>query len=363
MADRRAGTGLSRPAQRVLAGAAPTRDQSIDVARGITIIAIVLGHVVLGLTAAGMQPFEHSEGVLRGLYLLRLPTLAYLSGLFISRGVARSGLGGFATSRLLMFGWLYVLWSVIQGVVKALAGSLTNSPGSWGDVLRLWIPEGQLWFLPWLMAVTMVAVVARPWASRTRAMLSVVGAGVLAIAVWGVEPMWVFTRGWSLLAPFMLGCAMTPKLHARVFRPLVVSWRVVVVSGAIWLLVSMSAAAVPPTTGGLPRTPAGIALGVLGCIAGTAACLALSALLARTPVRAVLAPIGRRSLEIFLAHIVVAAGARVLLAEAGLGVPMVHLVLGVALGVLVPMALAVLAERWGWRWVFGLPVVLRRARS
>jgi peptidoglycan/LPS O-acetylase OafA/YrhL len=217
--------------------------------------------------------------------------------------------------------------------------------------------------MPWLMAVTVVAVVVRPWASRTRALLSVVGAGVLAIAVWGVEPMWAFTRGWSLLAPFLLGCAMTSTSHARVFRPRVVSWCLVVLGGATWLLVSMSTAAVPPTTGGLPRTPAGIALGVLGCIAGTTACLALSALLARTPVRAVLAPIGRRSLEIFLAHIIVAAGARVLLTRAGLGAPMVHLVLGVALGVLVPMALAVLAERRGWRWVFGLPAVLRSASS
>jgi len=172
---------------------------------------------------------------------------------------------------------------------------------------------------------------------------------------------WAFTRGWSLLAPFMLGCAMTPSVHARVFRRRVVPWCLVVVSGAIWLLVSMSTAAVPPTTGGLPRTPVGVSLGVLGCIAGTAACLALSALLARTPVRAVLAPIGRRSLEIFLAHIVVAAGARILLAEAGFTVPVLHLVLGVALGVLVPMVLAALAERWGWRWVFGLPAVLRRA--
>ena len=127
---------------------ARTRDQAIDVARGITIIAIVMGHVELGLTAAGLQPFDHSDGVLRGLYLLRLPTLAYLSGLFFTRGVERSGVRRFTTDRLLLFAWLYVLWSVTQGSVKARAGSLKNSPSEWSDVLRLWIPGGQLWFLP-----------------------------------------------------------------------------------------------------------------------------------------------------------------------------------------------------------------------
>jgi fucose 4-O-acetylase-like acetyltransferase len=337
------------------------RDQAIDVARGITIIAIVMGHVVLGLTAAGLQPFDHSDGVLRGLYLLRLPTLAYLSGLFVSRGDERSGAKGFAINRLLLFGWLYVLWSVVQGSVKALAGSLTNSPVGWSDVLRLWIPAGQLWFLPWLMAVTVVAVIAQPWTSRRRALLTVGGACVLSVAVWGVDPVWAFTRGWSLLAPFLLGCAMTARRHAKVFEPVLLSWVLTVVCGAIWVAVSMSTQAVPPTTGGLPRTPVGISLGVLGCIVGTAACLSLAALLARTPVGGVLAPIGRRSLEIFLAHIVVAAGARIVLEKAGLTVPVVHLLVGIALGVIVPMALANLADRLGWRWVFRTPALLHRA--
>lgn len=343
-----------------MADATSTRDQSIDVARGLTIIAIVMGHVVLGLTAAGLEPFERSDGVLRGLYLLRLPALAYLSGLFVAHGVERLGASRFVTQRLLLFAWLYVLWSIIQGSVRASAGSLTNSPVRWSDVLRLWVPEGQLWFLPFLMAVIVVAVLARPWTSRRRAAISVGSACVLAVVVWGIEPAWVFTRGWSLLAPFLLGCAMTAKRHARAFEPLALSWVMTVIGGAIWLAVAMSTSAVPPTTGGLARTPIGISLGVVGCIAGTAACLSVSALLARTPAAGVLAPIGRRSLEIFLAHIVVAAGARIVMERAGLTVPAVHLVLGVLLGVVVPIALATTAERLGWRWVFGLPTFVSR---
>jgi uncharacterized membrane protein YcfT len=144
------------------------RDESIDVARGITIAAIVLGHVVLGVGAAHMADSQHVEDVTRGLYLFRLSTLAYLSGLFVSRGVAKLGTREFVTRRLMLFGWLYLLWSIIQVVIKVLAGSLTNAPSDWWDVLRLWRPDGQLWFLPWLMSVTLVAVLARPWESRGR---------------------------------------------------------------------------------------------------------------------------------------------------------------------------------------------------
>lgn len=342
-------------------GGASTRDQSIDVARGITIIAIVLGHVVLGLMAAGHSLPEQAEAVARGFYLFRLPTLAYVSGLFVLRGVERLGRRELAIRRALLFGWLYVLWSLIQGSVKALAGSRTNAPMAWGDVLRLWVPDGQLWFLPCLVSLTLVAMLIRPWVSTSRALMAVAGAGVVALAVWGLEPAWVFAGGWALLVPFLAGCAVGARTHARMFGSLVVVSCLAVGGAAIWAWVALATSAVPPTLGGDGRTPSGVALGVLGCIAGTAACLAWAGLLARTPVRAVLAPIGRRSLEVFLAHIVVASGTRILLAQAGIADLAVHLVLGVALGVLVPIALAVVAERLGWGWVFGLPSALRRA--
>ena len=337
------------------------RDESIDVARGITIAAIVLGHVVLGIGAAHMANSQHVEDVTRGLYLFRLSTLAYLSGLFVRRGVDKAGVRGFLEQRLLLFGWLYVLWSLVQGAVKVLAGSLTNQPIAWTDVLRLWVPEGQLWFLPWLMGVTVVAVLARPWASRRRAVLSLVASSVVALAVWGLEPGLIFTRGWALLPAFLLGCALGATSHDRMFRSLVATWSWALAGGAVWLVLDLAFSVVPPTLGGDDRTVSGLVLGVVGCIAGTGACLAVSRLLARTPAVWVLAPVGRRSLEIYLAHIVAASGTRILLLEVGVDNLAVHLVLGVLVGVAAPIALAAVAARLGWRWVFGLPEGLRRA--
>ena len=339
---------------------AHARDESIDVARGITIVAIVLGHVVLGVGAAHMADSQHVEDVTRGLYLFRLSTLAYLSGLFVRRGVEKAGARGFVEQRLILFGWLYVLWSLVQGSIRVLAGSLANQPIEWTDVLRLWVPEGQLWFLPWLMSVTVIAVVARPWASRTRAAVLVAASTVLAVAVWGLEPMPIFGRGWALLLPFLLGCAMTARRHGQAFRPLAISSVLALVGGTIWLMLDLLYTVVPPTLGGENRTLEGVALGVVGCIGGTVACLAVAGLLARTPLVGLLAPIGRRSLEIYLAHIVAASGIRILLLETGVDNLAVHLVVGVTFGVLAPMALAAAAKRLGWEWVFGVPRVLKR---
>ena len=101
-----------------------------------------------------------------------------------------------------------------------------------------------------------------------------------------------------------------------------------------------------------------MALGLVGCAAGTTAALAVAALLVRTPLSAPVALIGRRSLEIFLAHIVVSSGTRILLQQAGVDDPWVHIVAGTTLGVVVPIAAAVVAERLQWSWVFGLPRAL-----
>ena len=331
------------------------RDRSVDVARGIAIVAIVVGHVERGLAAASLMAPDTAASLDRLLYLFHLTTFAYLSGLFVARGVERDGARDFLARRVTLFVWLYLLWTVIQGSVRVAASSLANTPVTVTDVLRLWIPEGQLWFLPWLIAVTAVAVVTRPWRGGARASLSLMGAALLALVVWGYDPLYAFSRGWALLLPFLLGCAVQQRRHAAVARHLPLVLAVMIVGGAVWAATGLLSDATPPTTGGAERTASTVALGVAGCLAGTAALLSVAAALARTPIAAPISVLGRRSLEIFLAHIVVASGTRIVLSQLGVTDPWVHLVAGTTLGTIVPVGVAVAAERLGWSWLFGLP--------
>ncbi len=336
------------------------RDASVDVARGVSIVAIALGHVVLGLAAAGLMERTQSDPVIHAVYLFHLSTFAYLAGLFVASGVGRSGRSSYVTQRIALFAWLYVLWGVAQSGVRVAAGTLVNTPPSWVDVLRFWVPEGQLWFLPWLMSATVIAAVVRPWASKQRAVLSIGLATPVALSMWGIEPLYVFTRGWSLLVPFLLGCVVTAKGHARMFGSVGRAVVLTIGCGAVWLWVGLGTNAVLPTMSD-HRSAAGVALGVLGCTAGTIACLSASTLLSRTPVTGLLELIGRRSLEIFLAHIVVTSGTRIVLSKLGVDDLVVHLVLATTLGVLIPIWMAVIAERLGLQWIFGLPRALGAA--
>ena len=331
------------------------RDRSVDVARGIAIVAIVLGHVERGLASASLMAVDTAQSLDRVLYLFHLATFAYLSGLFVARGVARAGARDFLARRVTLFLWLYLLWTLIQGSVRVAASSVANTPVTVAEVLQLWIPEGQLWFLPWLIAVTAVAVATKPWRGGARAPLSLIGAAVLAVVVWGYDPLYAFTRGWALLLPFLVGCAVQQRRHAAIARHLLLTVVVAVVGGAVWVATALLTDVTTPTTGGADRTAGTIALGVAGCLSGTAAVLSVAAVLARTPVASLLSVLGRRSLEIFLAHIVVASGTRILLAQVGVTDPWVHLAAGTMLGTIVPVGIAAAAVRLGWSWLFGLP--------
>jgi fucose 4-O-acetylase-like acetyltransferase len=337
------------------------RDKSVDVARGIAIVAIVLGHVERGLVAALVLPYDTALTLDRLLYLFHLATFAYLSGLFMRSAVERDGARRMVGRRVLLFAWLYLLWTVIQGTVRVAASSVVNTPISLSDVLRIWVPEGQLWFLPWLAAVTVVAAAAKPWLSLTRGSAVLLLSAVLALAVWGYDPLYAFTRGWALLFPFLLGCVVTQARHAALARRLGWMAMAAVVGTAAWLWVGLQTTAASPTVGGEGRTAQAVAFGVLGCAGGVIAMLALAALIARTRAAVLGSLVGRRSLEIFLAHIVVASGTRIILVQGSVTDPWMHLAAGTALGVAVPIVVASLVERLGWSWVFGLPRFVRPA--
>jgi hypothetical protein len=77
----------------------------------------------------------------------------------------------------------------------------------------------------------------------------------------------------------------------------------------------------------------------------------LSVVLSRRPL-GWLTTLGRRSLEIFLAHNFFTVAARVALSRAGVRETEVHLLAGTLAGLLGPLALVWLCDRLRFRWLF-----------
>jgi hypothetical protein len=86
-----------------------------------------------------------------------------------------------------------------------------------------------------------------------------------------------------------------------------------------------------------------------------AATIALALLIERAGGLGLLATLGRYSLQIYVAHTIASAGVRIVLAKVfRIGDPSIHLILGTIAGLLVPLALALLSERWHFEFLFHL---------
>lgn len=231
-------------------------------------------------------------------------------------------------------------------------------------MISLWVPPGQLWFLPWLALVTLLVVPLRPWRDRR------VGVGVLVLAVlvsltsWGWDPPIVGVRGLGLTGFFVAGVLTGGRFTRWVRTVPALVLVAAAATGAVLLtvVVGLAPGAATPTAAYPGRSPVTIAAGLVGAVAGAVLLLACAALLARTgAVGHPVAFLGERSLEIFLAHVVAASGTRIALSTAGVASPAVHVVLGTAAGLLLPLLAWWLARALGWGWLFGLPAPVRRA--
>lgn len=334
------------------------RDQSIDIAKGLAIIAIVLGHVLRGLSSSGIidgsSPlFMQTDRVL---YMGHLVVFAFLSGLFVSSGVNNRGSAAYLRPRLALFLYLYVVWQVLQVVVKFATGALVNSPVNLGDMLRLWKPEGQLWFLPFLIIVTLGAAVTKPW----RHLWVLAPAAVVSVVAWGFDGGVAGMQGIALFLPFFLGTAVGAdrilRLALEVRLVLVVS--VLAGSVAAIMLIFTMTSAIPPTVNTGDRGSAEIAWGVLASATALVAVLAAARTLALLGAGRILAFFGRRSMEIFLAHIIAASGCRIILKLAGIEGVAIHIVIGTLAGVLLPLALWAILQRLHFPWLFQAPPAL-----
>jgi uncharacterized membrane protein YcfT len=180
------------------------------------------------------------------------------------------------------------------------------------------------------------------------------------LVAWGWNPNIVGIRGLSLVGFVALGSVVgLPRLRAAMVRPL-----------RLWLPVGAGAAVAFVALTRLPLVPATLKVEAplgIHLLSAVAACCGLVALLAVAVLlqhlgRAFtwLEAVGRQTLPIYLAHVVVAAGLRIALIRVGVREPYLFAVVCVALGVAVPLLAARLAPRLHLAWVFDTPAWLRR---
>lgn len=319
-----------------------------------------------GLHSAGLIPdYSLFHAIDASLCTWQVPVFAFIAGLFVYRGMTREGPWPYAWSRIKLFIWLYVLWSLIQNLFKLLAGTLINNPISPPAVLQLWVPDGQLWFFGWIAIAMVLAAAIYPLVQTRWIAIPVVIIVAVSAAAWGLNGLYLGTQGLGLLIFFVAGLLVRgDRVIAWVQQmSLPVAVLIAVIGIAIAITGGATGIATPPKAYGELRTGLSIGLGFVTSFCGLAGIMAFSRLLEYTGLRRPLAYVGSASMAIFVAHIVFASGTRVILSQVGIDSLSLMVLGGTLMGVLGPLVLQYIAPKVKMDWLFALPTRPQRDKQ
>lgn len=271
----------------------------MDVARGLGIILVVIGHAERGLVSAGMA--GGSMGWLDyTLYLFHMPLFFLLSGLNVPHAL-RKGAASFTRSKLHTIAYPYVLWSLVQGGVLVALSGVTNGSASLSDLAQIgWRPMGQFWFLYVLFFCQFVALAT----SGRRLVLAALGVAAYLTSLFLSFDILV-ERGLYSFAFFALGVLLSERIGKMKPLGLVVAISAVVAFAAMAGL----AFAISPVN---YHHPAALPATVLGITAT----LLIARSMSDGRIKAALVALGGASMTIYVAHILVTGGVRILFAKA-----------------------------------------------
>ena len=329
------------------------RDSRLDIARGLSIAGVVIVHVYRGLNGAGMVEYSTTILVDRLVGFWCLVVFAFVGGTLVPRGVRGRGVASYVRDRVARFAVVYVIWALLQGSVQLLAADSVNVPPSPLSVLALWHPPGQLWYLTFLILVTLVFVPLEPWRGR-RAPWVLAVAAVISVVFWGFDGGYIGTQGLGLVVFFVAGMVIgAERVTAALdrFNPVVAGVLGIVVL-AVATAVGILTSATPPTFDPEGRTVVTVVVAIGVTLSTSAAVLLIGHALRSV---ALLAMLGRRSLDIYLAHVILAAGTRIVLVQFGVTSLWVIAPAGFAMGMVGSLIMADLARRMKLGWVFDGP--------
>lgn len=326
---------------------ANARDAWIDYAKAIGIVLVVYGHVARGVFNAGI-PVDVSLYRLADsiVYSFHMPLFFFLSGIFFFHSLRRRGPAALAANKIDTIVYPYLLWSLIQGFTEVWLSRYTTGDVTLTQVLALWDPRAQFWFLYALFLAILTAILI--YRSDARIVLW----GVLAVAAVA----YVFQAG----IPSALHSDYVVKnfvfFALGVWFNTAKDW--VARSPGRWALagaVGMAIAQYGFHAGlGLTFNDKGLA-SLLVAIVSILAIASLCIWLARAPATWVLA-LGRASMAIYLMHILAGSGTRVLLGRVlGIHSGGLHILFGCLAGLLLPMLAFWLVGRLGIRGLFEAP--------
>ena len=331
------------------------RVEWVDVAKGLGILLVVFGHNLGGLRESGL--LNNSWGPLteRYIYIFHMPLFFFLAGIFVARSAHRTFVDYFM-NKAAVIAYPYFLWSLLEGSIQVFASRFTNNHLSISSVLKIvYQPIDQFWFLYAIFLMYMTY-----WFVRYRNVsndIFLVGAALIcSFQIFGPNILrWDVLDSFShFLIYFALGAKIADTSFLTNLRKINWIWLSCLAAGGYVLIALI--ALIPPTVEINVFWP--LIVKPLLATVGIISTITLSMLIVNSTICSSMRILGVYSLEIYVGHTIFASGARIAMQKVfGYTGSVLHLVVGTAIGISIPVLLAT----WGPK--VGLPYLFTWSRS
>lgn len=348
------------------AKATKERQQWIDYARGIAIILVVYRHVFEGIKNSNLPVFdyiyfEHANTLF---FAFRMPLFFVVSGMFVTTSLAKRGIKKFIENRARTILYPYFVWGALQITIQIVLSNWVNAHRTISDYLYLfYLPRGleQFWYLYALFNVSVLYAFSRVilknnvWVNLTLGVIflllsAYIGKNEINVGfVSDILHYYLFYAIGDLIGRF---------IRDKNNRELLESWKLIGVLLIPFILtqwyflqrnLNYHNGLYDYVENYEPLRYLVIA------ITGVAFTLALSFVLQRKRWIPWLHVLGRHSLYIYVAHVIVLAATRIFMVKV-LGITYVPVLLfvGIAMGLILPVLAFKLAEKLKMPWIFSL---------
>lgn len=144
----------------------PARFNWIDYARGIAIILVAYRHVYEGAKQSGINVDQYKmlEYANIFFYSFRMPLFFIVSGIFISASIQKGGIAKYIETRARTILYPYFLWGAIQLLLQILFARYSNGQPDTSSFLHMfYLPRelAQFWYLYTLFTVSMLYLLTK----------------------------------------------------------------------------------------------------------------------------------------------------------------------------------------------------------
>ncbi|MEP6675446.1 MAG: acyltransferase [Ferruginibacter sp.] len=345
----------------------PARQTWIDYAKGIAIILVLYRHVFEGIKNSNIEGWtnymflQHANIMF---FSFRMPLFFIVSGVFVAGSLKKRGLQSFIATKTRTILYPYFLWGTLQISLQLIFSKFVNDPPEPKDYLYLfYLPRKieQFWYLYCLFNVTVLYALAKAVLKWSPIQNIGIGLILYLFSAWAYQNNIILGFAEDIFHYYLfyaIGDAISRLITNPDNRKYLESWKVLLV-----LLLPFVASQVYYLKANLayestnydfveyyqPFLYALIAL--LGC----AFIINLAFNLQKLKILNWLHALGRHSLYIYVAHVLVLASVRVFMTKV-LHIHNVPVLFasGVILGLLVPVMMYKLAVKMNMRWLFSL---------